>query len=76
MPNALSLGLVVRRDLVSRLWSTCDLCDPGKLAACDVITEAVGSHTEKALYLSNEKPEIRDLIHSFQNTRRYANARQ
>ena len=32
MPTALSLGLGVRRDLVSRLRFVCDLlCDPGNL---------------------------------------------
>lgn len=44
-PTALSLGLRVGRELVSSLRSMCDLLyDPGKLVACELVTEAVGNY--------------------------------
>lgn len=44
MPTALSLELSVGRELVSSLRFMCDLLyDPGKLVACELVTEAMGN---------------------------------
>lgn len=44
MPTALTLELRVGKELVSSLRSMCDLLyNPGKLVACELITEAMGN---------------------------------
>lgn len=59
MPTASSLELRVGRELVSSLRSMCDLLyNPGKLVACELVTEAIGSDiTQKKLQTHGMKSQ-------------------
>lgn len=81
LPIALSLGLGVRTDLVSRLWSMWFVVWSGKtLDTCNACSRGNGKvkwgDTEKASYSSNEKPGITELLNCSLNMRRYASACQ